>query len=247
MRGAQDRAELREEQLGLGEAEAHRAQPQRRVGRDAREPVEALQLLVGAEVEGADRDRLAVHAFRDDAIGLELLVLRRQALAVEEQELGAEEADARRAVLERLLEVLGQLDVGSELDVDAVERFRGLRAQALQLLPLELELALLQAVFGEHRPIRIDDHHARVAVDDQHLAVADQRPRVVRGDHGRHVEAPRDDGRVRGHAAHVREEGAVVMVLELDHVRRRKVVRDQDRLLLGDRRPQRARLAHEPL
>ena len=36
-------------------------------------------------------------------------------------------------------------------------------------------------------------------------------------------------------------------MLELDDVRRRQVVRDQDRLLLGAAARQRARLAHQPL
>ena len=116
MRRAQDRAQLRQEQPRLGEAEADRAQAQRRIGRDAREPVEPFLVLVGAEVERADRDRLAAHALGHAAVGLELLVLGRQAVAVEEQELGAEEADAGRAVLERLLEVLRQLDVRVQLD-----------------------------------------------------------------------------------------------------------------------------------
>ena len=204
-------------------------------------------MLVGAQVERADRHRLALHADGHRAIGLELLVLGRQPFAVEEQELRAEEADARRAVLERLLEVVGQFDVRVQLDEHAVDRLGRLGAQALQLLPLELELALLQPVLGQHRAIGIDDDDAVLAVDDQHLAVADQRPRVVRRDHRRHVEAARDDGRVRRHAAQVGEERAVVMLLELDHVRRREVVRDEDRLLLGHRRGQRARLAHQPL
>ena len=62
MRRAQDRAELGQEKARLGEAEAHGAQAERRIRRDARKPVEALLLLVGAEIERADRHRLAFHA-----------------------------------------------------------------------------------------------------------------------------------------------------------------------------------------
>ena len=96
VRRAQDRAELREEEARLGQAEAHRAQAQRRVGRDAREAVQSLLVLVGAEVERADRHRPPLHARGHRAVRLELLVLGRQALAIEEQELGAEQADAGR-------------------------------------------------------------------------------------------------------------------------------------------------------
>ncbi len=71
--------------------------------------------------------------------------------------------------------------------------------------------------------------------------------RIVRRDHRGHVEAARDDRGVRRHAAQVGQERAVAVLLELDHVRRREVVRDQDRLLLGHRRGQRARLAQQAL
>ena len=84
-------------------------------------------------------------------------------------------------------------------------------------------------------------------VEDQELVLADQRASVVRaGDRG-HGEAPRDDRRVRGHAAEVGDEAGVAVRLELDHVRRRKIVRDEDRVLLGTGRHERARLAEEPL
>jgi len=75
----------------------------------------------------------------------------------------------------------------------------------------------------------------RRAVHDQHFRVADQLPRIVRGDHGGHVEAARNDGRMRRRSAHVGQKRAVVMMLELDDVGRRQVVGDQDRLFFRDR------------
>jgi hypothetical protein len=53
-----------------------------------------LQVLVVAEVEGADGDRPPGHALDHLAVGLELLVLVRHVAAVEEEEFGAEQADA---------------------------------------------------------------------------------------------------------------------------------------------------------
>ena len=77
------------------------------------------------------------------AVGLELLVLAGQvAVAVHEQELAAEQADAGGARLERRGGVLGQLDVGQQLDRCAVERDGRRVAQARQALALELALAL---------------------------------------------------------------------------------------------------------
>ena len=55
VRCAQDGAQLRHEQPRLGEAKAHRAQAQRRVGGDARKPIQTFLLLVGAQVERANR------------------------------------------------------------------------------------------------------------------------------------------------------------------------------------------------
>ncbi len=247
VRRAQDRAELREEEPRLGQAEADRAQAERGIRGDAREPVEPGRLLVRAQVERADRHRLAAHALGDAAVRLELLVLGRQALAIEEQELGAEEADAGRAVLERLRQVARQLDVRLELDLDAVDRRRGLRDEPLQPRPLERELALLQPVLGQHRLVRVDDDDVVRAVDDQELVLADQLPRVVRRDDRGHREAPRDDRRVRRRAADVGEKRREPVLLELDHVGRREVVRDQDRVLLGARRRDGPRLAQQAL
>ena len=130
---------------------------------------------------------LPVHSRGDAAVGLELLVLGGQPLAVQEQELGAEQPDAGRAVVERLREVVGQLDVGVELDRVAVERRRRLGLEAPELGALELELALLQPVLGEHRLVGIDDDDVVGAVDDQELVLADQRPAVVRADDRRDV------------------------------------------------------------
>ena len=64
-------------------------------------------MLVGAEVERAYRDRMALHARGHTAIHLELLILGRQALAVEKQKLAAEKAYSGSAVFQRLLDVLG--------------------------------------------------------------------------------------------------------------------------------------------
>ena len=63
-------------------------------------------------------------------IGLVLLVLVRQVVAVHVEELGAHEAEALRAVGERLLELARQFEIGLERDLDAVARHRRQRAAA---------------------------------------------------------------------------------------------------------------------
>jgi hypothetical protein len=75
LRGAQDRAQLREEELRLGEAVADGAQAERRIRHlHLRRPFDRL---VGAEVQGADHHRAPVHGLGHFAVGLELLVLPR--------------------------------------------------------------------------------------------------------------------------------------------------------------------------
>ncbi len=99
-----------------------------------------MQVLVGAEVEGADGHRSPGHALDHLLVGLELFLLVGHVAAVEEEEFGAEQADAFGAAFERVGNVARQFDVGVEGDVDAVERDRARGLQALELVLLQLDL-----------------------------------------------------------------------------------------------------------
>ena len=176
VRRAQDRAQLGEEEPRLGEAEADRAQAQRGVGRDAREPVEALLLLVGAEVERADRDRLALPCPR-----------RRARYASNCSSSDGSPSRLRNRNSERnrptpvapfssaCVEVVGQLDVRVQLDVHAVERVGAAcvrrrlsfcRASSSSLCFSRYSASTARSGLTMTTLLR--------AVDDQHLAVADQ-------------------------------------------------------------------------
>jgi hypothetical protein len=61
--------------------------------------------FVGAHVERADHHGSPAHAFGHRAIGFELLFFAGQIVAVEEQELAAEQADACGAFTQRLTHV----------------------------------------------------------------------------------------------------------------------------------------------
>ena len=117
--------------------------------------------------------------------------------------------------------------------VDAVEGGGARVAQALELLPLELPLVLAQAVLGERLLVGSTMSHALRAVDDHQVVFAHQLPRVVQGDDRRDVQAARDDGGVRSGAAQVGDEARELVLLELDDVRGRQVVRDEDQIALG--------------
>ena len=117
-RRAQEAAQLRLEQLALAQAEADRAQPERRVGLVAERG--ERHHLVAAEIEGAEGRGERMQPLEHAARVQEVLLLLRQIGAIEEEELGAVEADALGAVLERARHLLGELDVGVEPHARAV-------------------------------------------------------------------------------------------------------------------------------
>ncbi len=193
--------------------------------------------LVLAQVDGADHHRVALHRFGHLAVGLELFVLGGQVVLVaQEQELGAEQADAAGALGERLRGVGGQLDIGQQLDLLAVARHRLGVADVLQCALAGLPVALAGAVFHQHLLVGVDDDHAVDAIDDDQLVLADQRLGMAQRQHRRQVEAARQDGGVRGGAADVGDEGVVFGVLEQHHVGGRQVVRHQDAVRARRRR-----------
>ena len=101
-------------------------------------------------------------------------------------------------------------------------RRRASPARLWSRLPLE------RAVFLDHRRRGVDDDHAGVAVDDDPVVLADQPARLARADDRRDVHAARDDRGVRGLAADVGDEAEEDAALELQHVGRRDVARDED-------------------
>ena len=111
MRRSQNRPELGNEQSWLGQAEPNGTQTECRVWRDSGKSVQAFFVFIGPKIEGAHRHRLAAHSGSDLTVRLELLVLRRQALAIEKQELAAKQTDAGCTVLQRLREIVRELDV----------------------------------------------------------------------------------------------------------------------------------------
>jgi hypothetical protein len=126
---------LGQEHGRVSQAPADRAQAQRRVQVRVVAHRPAVERLVGADIDGADRDRHSLHALDRALVGLVLLFLVGQArealrFAAHEQEFAAEQADADRARLDRAERVLGHLDVGKQVDALPVERDGRLVAQA---------------------------------------------------------------------------------------------------------------------
>ena len=110
----------------------------------------------------------------------------------------------------------------------------GLRAQPLELLPRELDLALLQPVLGEHRAVGIDDDDVcgcrrRSAARSSRISARALCVATTAGTLRLRATIAVCDVTPPRSVRNARE----VVVLELDDVGRRQVVRDEDRLLFG--------------
>ncbi len=193
----------------------------------------------------ADDHRLALHRPGDLGIGLVLLVLVGQPVAVHEQEFRAEQTDAVGARFERVARVLGQLDVRHQLDRDAVP---GPRHPALELAQGDPAFDLRPqplAIAGEIVGLRLDADAAGFGVEHDQVALGHRLARVGHAEHGRQPEAARHDRGVRRAAAQFGDEAGDVdlgALLQVQHVGRRQVARDQDQpLAVGRLRRQRDR------
>ena len=245
--GAQDGAQLGEEDLRLGQAVTDRAQAERRIRLDALGPAQGAGLLVGADVESANGYRLAGHGLDHGLVGLELLFLVGNVIPVHEQEFGAIQAYPIGIDAFRVVGVLRHLDIHFESDVDAVKRRGAGGAQPVQLGAFQLQLGLAQLVFLQDARVRLDDEHAARAVDDQQIVLLNQRARMLGADHGGNRQAARDDRGMRGGAAQIGDEAGHAQIAELDGVGRRKIVGDDDQFLVLAALGQFARLAEQDL
>ena len=180
---------------GFGEREPQAAQAEVRV--DLVRLAHEREWLVGAGVERAHGQRTAVERLRDPRQGFDLLVLRGRVAPVEEEELGAQQPDAFRAVGERLGHVGRAADVREDADPAAVgERHRLVRPRELFGGPLA------PGRDGGHgRLVGVALDGARVAVDGDRRPLGELQQRRPEADHDRDPERRGDDRRVIGDAA----------------------------------------------
>src|SRR5207253_6108533 len=98
--------------------------------------------LVGAEVERPYDERPPAEPRDRVLVGRVVLLLARVGVLFVVEELGAVEPDAERAVADRLVDLLGELDIGVEPELVAVERLAGELALLVERLPEAGELLL---------------------------------------------------------------------------------------------------------
>ena len=245
-RRAQQAAQLRLEQLAPEIGERHRrierrpsagfASSSSRVLDEPRELVGRRDRTCGSSPAcPASRSSTATRG-RDSALSSS-----GSSTAGHEQVLGAEQADAHRAVLERVVELVGAVDV-RDSGCPRVVGVRAGRSRIAWSARAGRDLAaLLVAVLA--RPScarRVDDDDAARAVDHEQVVGLDQLGDVLEADDRGDLVRARDDRGVRGLAARVGDQARDGGLVELRGVRRRQIVRDDDRV---GRRRQRAGVA----
>ena len=217
-RGAQDRPELGLEDLFFLQAEPDRPQPHRRV-----HLVGELELgreLVAAEVEGADRDRVAHELLRHLPVRLEVLLLGREILPVEEEELRPVEPHPVGAAAQRNVRLLGEFDVRQEQQRLPVTRDRR-QPRELRKVPGPLRVGLSPLlVIPDHLHRRVEDDHPFFAVDDDRLRGPERLRPALHSDDRRDPEGARRDRGVGRPAPHVGGEAEHRALQDLRGVRR---------------------------
>ena len=234
LRGTKDGAQLRLEGFGLRQRQADRTQAKRRIAAFTRLALLRRQDLVVAQIEGADGYRPAFHALDHLAVDFKLFIFAGHLALLEEDEFGTQEADAFGAVFQRQGNFVRAFDVGQKFDLDLVERCCPCGFQEPQFRTVDFELALLELVFLQHPWVGIDDHHTVRAVDDQHFLVVDQLAGIVQAEYRRNVHASGKNGRMRGRATRVGDEGGEIVFAEGDHVGWREVMRDDNQVFALD-------------
>ena len=99
--------------------------------------------------------------------------------------------------------------------------------QTRQTLALQLALALFETIFSQDDGRWVNDHHTGIAVDDHPVILTHQLAGTAGPHHSGNVHAACDDGRVRGLAPHIGDKTREHALLELQHVRRRKIMGHQ--------------------
>lgn len=119
--GAIQRTQLRLQQVGTTQQQARAAHTQERVFFVRQ--FQMRHLLVATDIQRTHDQRAAIQCLRHCQIGGMLFVFAGGASAFQEQEFGAHQADAFGALGQRHRDLVGQIDVGANVDVVAVGGF----------------------------------------------------------------------------------------------------------------------------
>ena len=225
--GAQQRADLRAEDVRVIQAHPYGAPPQERVRLGC--GPERRGELVPSQIVAADDHRASAEGLCDPGEELGLLQLGRQLGAPQHEELGAQQPHPLGAVLQRHCHLLGKVHVAAQRNGHAVlglgrlphRGFHLAGEHAAEALPLPRLLHLLGG--------GLEDHNSVHAVEDHLHPVLEAVEPVHQTHHTWDAEAAGEDGGVRrARALHAPEAGHLLS-LELHREARRELPREHDR------------------
>jgi hypothetical protein len=157
-----------------------------------------------------------------------LLVLARHRVPLEEQELGAQQADALGAVRERDGHVARRADVRDDLDGMPVARQGRLGGAGASLAGRLLSHAASPLVVGHELVGRLDEDDTHVPVEKQRGVLGNLQQRLAQPDRGRDPERARENRAVRGRAAGGGGDPVRELPVESGRVRGSQVCGDHD-------------------
>jgi len=164
-----------------------------------------------------------------------VLLLGGEPVAIDVDELRPVQADAVGAVVHGRGDLLGELDVGPDLQPVPVQRDGG-PAGVLEKAVLDrLVVPLFLLVAADDLRVGVHDHGTCRAVDDDEIPCPGLCRDLLETDDRRDLVGPGHDGRVRGLAAHVGGEPLDLLHLHLHRVRGREVARDDDGMVADPR------------
>ncbi len=228
--GAQDGAELLLEHARPAERNADAAPAEEGIRLRLGQRLD--RQLVATGIQRADDHGMRRESFREAGVGFRLFLLARHFLAVEQQELGAVEADAFRAAVADEREFVEELDVGGKRDRPPVGGGRGGIALGLEILA-DLFLPVLQvAVVPQGVSGRIKDQPARIAVKNGRRERADVEHGVLDPNDGWQPQRPGENGRMGVHASELGRETEHMAAVDRGGVGGREIVGDEQVLLV---------------
>ena len=230
MAGPQDGAQLRLEELRIGTAEADAAKTHERIGLIAMAQVG--NVLVAAEVERADGHLLIRRGFDDGAVGGQLLLLVGHRGMRQEQVFGAIQPDAGGAGGAGRRRVGGTVDVGQQLQTDAVGGDRLLIAVLDQPAGEVGVLALQLAIGRLHLRTGIEINVSLAAIDGDQVAGVHLAQQAAQSGDGGNAEGAGEDGGVAGGAARFGDDAGDQMAVERQRLRRQNLLGDEDDRLM---------------
>ena len=217
--GPEYRPQLRLQQIGKLGVEADGAVTEERILLTRK--VEVRDRLVAAYVQRADDNRLVPGGAHDICVGAVLLFLIGRRFAVHEQHLGAKQADAFRAALERGNRFFRRCHIGGDLERFTVSgpAFRADEARkrfGATVVPIPF-----QRIISQHGRRGFRNHNSPARVHQQWQSGGENGGRIAHAGHAGNAKRAGEDNCVGGRAAVTHDNAPEQRSIQRKELRRR--------------------------